>query len=74
MKIPLCILIDSNFFIALRRKQPEALSFFGALNARQLVISALVKVKYAVGEFIGSRLPPAGFFLSAQPGIGSGRA
>jgi predicted nucleic acid-binding protein len=52
MKIPGRILLDSNFFIALRRKQPEALRVLQALKDQQLVTSALVKIEYAVGEFV----------------------
>jgi predicted nucleic acid-binding protein len=52
MKIPERILLDSNFFIALRRKRLEALRVLQGLKDQQLVTSALVKIEYAVGEFV----------------------
>jgi predicted nucleic acid-binding protein len=44
-------LFDTNFFIALRRGEPEAYRLLTRLSREQLVTSAIVQVEYATGEF-----------------------
>lgn len=51
MPLPKKILLDTNFFIALRRGEPEALNLLRRLAPKQMVTSAIVQVEYAVGEF-----------------------
>ncbi len=52
MQTPRHILLDTNFFISLRRDEPEALRFLSHLTAEQMVTSAIVQVEYATGEFV----------------------
>jgi predicted nucleic acid-binding protein len=52
MRPPKCLLLDTNFFIALRRGEPEAYRFLARLSEEQLVTSAIVQVEYATGEFV----------------------
>lgn len=52
MRIPKQILLDTNFFISLRRKEPEAINFLSRLSREQMVTSAIVQVEYATGEFV----------------------
>ncbi|WP_255418287.1 MULTISPECIES: type II toxin-antitoxin system VapC family toxin [unclassified Meiothermus] len=45
------MLLDTNFFISLRRREPEAINFLKYLSPEQMVTSAIVQVEYATGEF-----------------------
>lgn len=51
MSIPKRILLDTNFFVALRRRNPRAIDFFTDLRATQLVTCTVVKLEFAVGEY-----------------------
>lgn len=51
MRIPKKILLDTNFFISLRRREPEAINFLKYLSPEQMVTSTIVQVEYATGEF-----------------------
>jgi predicted nucleic acid-binding protein len=42
MRPPKRLLLDTNFFIALRRGEPEAYRFLASLSEEQLVTSAIV--------------------------------
>ncbi|GIW29444.1 MAG: hypothetical protein KatS3mg070_2807 [Meiothermus sp.] len=46
MRIPKQILLDTNFFISLRRKEPEAINFLSRLSRKQMVTSAIVQMEY----------------------------
>lgn len=52
MRLPRRVLLDTNFFISLRRREPEALRLLSRLSSDQLVTSAIVQVEYATGEFV----------------------